>query len=71
MVRKHNPSELSNFQNDQTLLPLPVNSCCLDVNSVPVVAAVTVGSQGASGPHANSVHVIPEQEDSQEARGDI
>ena len=31
----------------------------LDVDPVPVEAAVAVGGEGAAGPHAHRVHVVP------------
>ena len=64
VVSKHNPSESDFKKQSCILLLLPVNGGGLDVNSVPIVAAVTVCSQGAASPHSHSVHVIPEHEKS-------
>ena len=37
----------------------PVVCGRLDVDPVPVEAAVAVGGEGAAGPHAHRVHVVP------------
>ena len=59
MVGKHNPSKSDFKKQNCILLLLPVNGGGLDVNSVPIVAAVTVCSQGAASSHSHSVHIIP------------
>ena len=69
VVSKHNPSESDFKKQNCILLLLPVNGGGLDVNSVPIVAAVTVSRQGAASPHSHSVHVIPDQEKSPQFKG--
>ena len=68
VVGKHNPSKSDFKKQSCILLLLPVDGGGLDVNSVPIVAAVTVSSQGAASPHSHSVHVIPDQEGSPQVK---